>query len=496
MPNFDELGAQALERVGVVDVGSNSVRLVVFDGAARCPAYFYNEKVMCGLGAGLQSSGVLNPAGRARAHDALRRFQTLADSMDLPPLATVATAAVREATDGPEFCAEIANDIGLNLQVVDGQEEARLSAQGVLLGWPEAKGLICDIGGASMELAKVGDGEVGDRLTSDLGPLKLQDLPGGKRELKAHIRSTIERMFEDLGSPKNQPLYLVGGSWRAFAKIDMDRRGYPLHVLHEYRMTSQDVRHSFDMLAHSDHGALGDRCGISGTRMALLPMASLVLRELARAFKPKEIIISSYGIREGMLYEKMSKKLRERDPLLEAARFLESKDARMPGFGDTLFDFVNPLFPRANAATERLIRVACLLHDVNWRAHPDFRADVCFETATRAHLCGLTHTERVQLGLSLTYRYSRKGPSGRFTPYLRLVDRKQRETAAILGKAMRLGGMLWQRPNTQPASLRWRPTKRVLELHLSEDAHPLFGEVAAARFMSLCDTLNATGKIV
>ena len=165
-PLFDDPEARALSRVGVVDVGSNSVRMVIFDGAARSPAYFYNEKVMCELGAGLSEAGRLNPRGRDRALKALRRFQYLADDLGLPGLHVVATAAVREAEDGPDFCAEVKAETGLTISVINGAEEARLSAQGVLLGWPGAYGLICDIGGSSMELAEIGEGEVGLRVTS------------------------------------------------------------------------------------------------------------------------------------------------------------------------------------------------------------------------------------------------------------------------------------------------------------------------------------------
>ena len=189
-PLFADPEARALSRVGVVDVGSNSVRLVVFDGAARSPAYFYNEKIMCALGAGLDETECLSPKGRMRALAALQRFQLLADGMGLAPLTAVATAAVREASDGADFRDQVERDTGLQLWVIDGQEEARLSAQGVLLGWPEAKGLVCDIGGSSMELAEVGNGRVGRRVTSPLGPLKLQNIEGSKQALKSQIKKS------------------------------------------------------------------------------------------------------------------------------------------------------------------------------------------------------------------------------------------------------------------------------------------------------------------
>ena len=179
-PLFDDPSVRRLARVGVVDVGSNSVRLVVFNGAARSPAYFFNEKIMCALGEGLAETGILNQEGRVRALAAIKRFQLLAEGMELPALTAIATAAIRDAQDGDQFCQQVKKETGLLLRVVSGEEEARLSAQGVLLGWPGSFGLVCDIGGSSMELAEIREGEVGRRATSNLGPLQLRDLKGGK----------------------------------------------------------------------------------------------------------------------------------------------------------------------------------------------------------------------------------------------------------------------------------------------------------------------------
>jgi exopolyphosphatase/guanosine-5'-triphosphate,3'-diphosphate pyrophosphatase len=217
--------------------------MVVFDGAARSPAYFFNEKVMCGLGTGIGESGVLHPAGRTRALAALKRFAMLAVDMGVSPLTAVATAAVREASDGAEFRAEVEAETGIRLWVVDGREEARLSAQGVMLGWPGAAGVICDIGGASMELATIGDGRIGKRVTTPLGPLRLQGLGGkdtdsARKARLAEIDRALSTALDEVGTGHGR-LFLVGGSWRAIARLDMERRGYPLRVLHEYLVTSR-----------------------------------------------------------------------------------------------------------------------------------------------------------------------------------------------------------------------------------------------------------------
>ncbi|MDJ1008829.1 MAG: Ppx/GppA family phosphatase [Paracoccaceae bacterium] len=489
-PLFDSPGARALTRVGVVDVGSNSVRLVVFDGAARSPAYFFNEKVMCGLGAGMADTGRLNPDGKARAMVALKRFALLAKGMGAAPLTAVATAAVREAEDGPAFREDVLRETGLRLWVIDGTEEARLSAQGVLLGWPGSYGLVCDIGGSSMELAELQDGEVGKCVTSPLGPLRLAGVKGGKSGRRKTVKAEIDGLRATMGEQSDR-LFLVGGSWRAFARIDMERRGYPLAVLHEYRMSRKDVRATAALIATSDMEELRRATGISETRASLLPLAAPVLTTLLDTFKPHDIAVSSYGIREGMLYEQMPRDLRDRDPLIEACRFAEAKDARLPGFGRTLHNFIAPLFEGRGPDHYRLVRAACLLHDVTWRAHPDYRHEACFDLATRANMAGLAHRERVFLGLALLHRYKNSRSGTRFEPLFGLLSEKEAVAAEQLGKAMRFGAMFSGQDAERMGRLSWSSRRKCLSFHLADGTADLFGEVAQARFQALADSLGA-----
>jgi exopolyphosphatase/guanosine-5'-triphosphate,3'-diphosphate pyrophosphatase len=378
--------------------------------------------------------------------------------------------------------------------VIDGPEEARLSAQGVLLGWPGAYGLVCDMGGASMELAEINGGRVGRCVTSALGPLKLRDIKGGKKARRSHIRATLDRLRADLGEQKNR-LFLVGGSWRAFARIDMARRGYPLHVLHEYRMSAADVRATIKHIENTAPEDLRAQSGVSSARIALVPYAAEVLREVVKTFRPHDIAISSYGIREGLLYEQMPQPLRDRDPLIEACRFAEAKDARLPGFGRVLYNFILPIFKSVGEERLRIVKAACLLHDVSWRAHPDYRAEDCFDNATRANLGGLKHAERVVLGLALLYRYSNKREGTRFDKLAGLITERERHEAEVLGRALRFAAMLWLKDNAHLGEMRWFPKRKVLELRLSPEAAPLFGEVARARFAALCSALGAQADI-
>ena len=493
-PLFDDPSTRALSRVGVVDVGSNSVRMVVFDGAARSPAYFYNEKVMCGLGKGLAETGRLNPDGRKRALAALKRFSLLADGMGISPLTVVATAATREASDGPEFQADVLRETGLKLWVIDGDEEARLSAQGVLLGWPEAQGIVCDMGGNSMELARIGGGKVGKRASTQLGPFRLLQVEGGADKRRAHIDRVLKDVQNDFKST-GERIYLVGGSWRVIARLDMERRNYPLTVLHEYRMTPKGLLDTLDWIAANDLSQLRARTGTSGERMELVPQACEVLREMIAIFKPSEIDISAYGIREGLLYEQMPERLRARDPLIEAARMSEMTTARVPGFGKKLFEFLLPLFRESSRERLRLIKAACLLHDTTWRAHPDYRAEACFDNATRANLGGLDHPGRVFLGLALLHRYKNSHSGSRLEPLFRLLSDDEMQEAEVLGKAMRFGAMFSIADPAVAGALDWQPKKRIIELTLTSLGQGLFGEVAQSRFASLATALKAQSVI-
>lgn len=428
-----------LRRVGVIDIGSNSVRMVVFDGAARSPAYFYNEKVLCGLGRGMSETGRLHPEGRASALSSIQRFVALAEHMQLGVLSAVATAAVREAEDGPDFVAEIERKTRLPVMVASGRQEATLSAQGVLLGWPDAEGLVCDIGGSSMELARIVRGKIVAAETSPLGPLSLHGLPEAERpaRIAAHLARLRDVFTEETGR-----LYLVGGSWRAIGRLDMIRRNYPLHVLHEYRLKAGLLAETAEWVQSQTPDHLSSMTDTSLARLTLVPTAGQVLCGVLDTFKPDDVAISAYGLREGLLYAHMTKPIRKRDPLLEAARHMEEASARFPGFGDALYRWLKPLYAHQDRSLRRLNKAACLMHDITWRAHPDYRPEVCFESVTRANLGGLNHPERVFLGLALLNRYKPSHKVATAEPLLPLLDADRIQAAEALGRAMRLGAML------------------------------------------------------
>lgn len=490
--HIPRLDKDRLRRIGVIDVGSNSVRLVVFDGMARSPAYFYNEKVLCGLGAGMSETGMLSPAGWESALRTLHRFAALAGRMELSGMIAVATAAVREAKDGRAFCDQVERETGLTLHIASGSEEARLASQGVLLGWPDAEGLVCDMGGASVELAQVAGGEMVHGATSPLGPLKLVDFTDPEKRDK-YLRKTAKALRKAVPEPAPR-LYLVGGSWRAIARLDMERVGYPLKVLHAYEPPVGQLVETLDWIQTQEQARMSDMTGTSAARLSLVPLASLVLKELLRRIAPERVVISAFGLREGLLYRQMPEEMRGLDPLVEACRHWETLSARAPGFGDALYTWITPLFPEAEPATLRLIHAACLLHDVNWRAHPDYRAEVSYESVTRANMAGIDHPERVYLGLALLSRYKSVPPSEQASRYGALLSRERAAEAEILGRAMRLGAMLSGSSVGVLEHARIGRDENTLVLTLRGTAREFGGEAVERRLQSLASRLQCAAR--
>ena len=482
--NFKEkVSSGSIERLGVIDIGSNSVRLVVFDGAARSPAYFYNEKVICSLGSNLSSDNVLNVDNKNKALAALKRFVLLSKAMHVTLIA-VATAAVRNSKDGVAFCEEILQETGLNVTILTGEEEANLSAQGVLLGWPGADGLVCDLGGASLELAEISKGTVGKTISCPIGPLYLNQFYLDQKLQRDFVNSELKKS-KKLFSRKYTNIYLVGGSWRSIARTQMEMTDYPLKVLHEYQMRIAEIKGTLTWIMRASLKDLEAKSPSSSSRLRLLPSSAIILNELIDCFQPKKLAVSSYGIREGLLHSAMNKKLREQDPLLEACRHMEASAARIPGFGLTLFNFIMPLFETSEKNFVRLIKAACFLHDVSWRAHPDYRAEVCFDNATRANLGGIDHQGRAFLAIALLYRYKSPKKNEIFSKIFSILDKKDRRKAEILGKAMRFGAMLSGSTADSMGKLELDNSKKLLKLKISEKNKDLFGKVVQQRFASV-----------
>jgi len=479
-------------RVGVIDVGSNSVRLVVFDGAVRSPNYFYNEKVMAGLGLDLTKTGKLHPEGKERALRALRRFYHLSERMNLTSLAAVATEAVRAASDGPEFCQRVLDEIGIELVPISGEQEAHLSAQGVLLGWPKTSGLVCDIGGASMELAELDMGKVNIARSSRLGPMSVLGRFSDAKKQNSYINKELANLTEGYKLDVDT-LFLVGGSWRALAMIHMELTNYPLRVVHDFVVSPSAFVKTLKLVAVKTPEALKAEVKAPSARAELLPMAAKIMIRLLARIDVSEIAFSSYGLREGLLFDNMPKDLRESDPLISASRGMEQSQSRFPGFGDVVFEWIKPLFADYGAAMHRLIHATCLLHDVHWRSHPDYRSDVCFDAATHANMGGIDHGGRVFLAWALLHRYKAKRISQNYSDVRSLLHEDEIALAETVGQAIRLGAMMSGGDQSEMGRLILTP--KAVNLELSNGSKAVFGEVVMKRLQAVANGLDRAATV-
>lgn len=482
-------GDSADKPVAVVDVGSNSVRLVVFDRAKRVPIPVFNEKVVCGLGRGLDTTGRLHPEGFSMAVQTLQRFAALTDAMGVDDITVFATAAVREAADGPEFVAKVALKCGLQVRPIAGEEEARLSALGVLAAFPGATGLMGDLGGASVEIVGLRQGSIAEQATLPMGPI---------RSATADAKRTIERhlgALDWLGGARGGTFYAVGGSWRALARVHMNYMKYPLLVTHHYVIPGAEALTFSDLIANLSTGTLRKVPGISKKRVESVPFAAFLLKRLIEESGVADVVFSAYGVREGYMFDRLPEAVRDEDPLIAASRDLAWMTGRATADGETLFHWMTPVFPGEDEREARLRRAACLLADLEWSEHPDYRVEHALLRILRYPLVGTDHPGRAYMGLAVASRHSRvrKALHDRFLR--RLIDDREAGRARATGLAMRLGYTMSGGVISLLEQTALRRENDVLVLELPKHADVLVGDVVQRRFKSLATSLGCTPRV-
>ncbi|MGE0718984.1 MAG: Ppx/GppA family phosphatase [Alphaproteobacteria bacterium] len=430
--------APAPGRVGVIDIGSNSIRLVVFDGAKRSPLALFNEKVLCGLGRGLERTRRLSPEGTIQGLESLRRFVQLARLMEVARLDVLATAAVRDAVDGATFVAQVERQCSVSVRVISGGEEALLSAGGVLCGIPDADGVMGDLGGGSVELVALANGAMADAVTLPLGPLRLADATGDSpKKARALVDSAIGKV-DWLTSCRGRDLYLVGGAWRALARIHMDAANYPLHVIHQYAVERPAMAGFLDALEGRTRKSLEKLTGVSRRRLEAVPYAAVVLGRMLRRIEPRRVVFSAYGLREGHLFSLLDPEERRRDPLIEACRDVASRTRRFAIEGDQLFAWTNGLFADDVPGRRRIRHAAALLGDTTWNEHPDYRAEHAYLRALRLPYGGIDHRARVALATALHARYGGDFDAPIMAPFKPLAAAVDIVWARAVGVALRI----------------------------------------------------------
>ena len=428
--------------IAIVDIGSNSVRLVAYEGLGRAPRQIFNEKSLCALGHGVALTGLLPDDGMAKALAALRRFRVLCSILGVGQLHVLATAAARDAKNGPAFLEAATQAIGHEISLISGQREAELSAHGVVSSFHRPDGVVGDLGGGSLELIDVKGAQLAQGVSLPLGGLTLIDASKQSPRAAAKIAREALSGCRVMDRLAGRTFYAVGGTWRAIAKLHMRQRNYPLAVMHGYAIPAQDAADFASVLTRVATETLLGIEAVNAQRRPLLPYGAAVIAEIIRRAKPKEIMISSAGVREGLLYEMLDAHERRVDPLLSAAADANVLFSRAPRHAEDLCDWTDQFMLTSHLdelpEERRLRHAACLLADVNWRAHPDYRAEESVNLVENSSLTGVDHAGRAFLALTMAYRYlglddDEVSPQIRALASARMLDR-----ARIVAAAMRL----------------------------------------------------------
>jgi exopolyphosphatase/guanosine-5'-triphosphate,3'-diphosphate pyrophosphatase len=488
------------ETIAIIDIGSNSVRLVVYEMLARSPAQVFNEKEMAGLGRQVATTGRLAEDAMERALEALLRFRILCEAMQVGEIRVIATAAAREAANGPAFLAKAEQAIGQRIELISGGREAYLSGLGVISGFAEPHGVAGDLGGGSLELVGVDGNRVGPGISLPIGGLALMDKAKGQIKLAEKIVREQLDHHPQLAAMRGKDFFAVGGTWRALATLHQRQSGYPLSVMHGYTVPARDVADFARLVERADASVLEAIDAVSSARRPLLAYGALVLDLLIKRGRPRAVVISASGVREGLLYDMLPEDERRVDPLLRGAQDYNQLRAREPRHAADLIEWVRRLVASAglpdDPAGGRLQDAACLLSDIGWRAHPDYRGEQSLNVIAHAAFSGVDHPGRAFLALTVFHRYAgAKSDSPAAAGLRQLLTPRLLERSQLLASAFRVAYLLSAgMPGILPRATLACVDSRLI-LRLSGELHALSSERVTGRLKQLAKLLGRDYEI-
>ncbi|CAA7613696.1 Ppx/GppA family phosphatase [Magnetospirillum sp. SS-4] len=483
------------EPIGIIDIGSNSIRLCVYDIAHRVPVPLFNEKAVCGLGMGIGSTGRLNPDGIETALAALGRFVTLCRAMDVSRLDILATAAVRDAADGEAFVREVERRHRVRIKVLSGGQEAKMAAMGVLCGTPDANGIVADLGGGSLELVTVEGGDFGRFVTMPLGMLRLAEASGDNRDRAGSIVEGHLNHISWLKQGRGRNIYAVGGAWRAIARICINQTQHPLTVLDNFSLEAKEALRILELVSQQSRKSLEKIPGVSRKRVGGLPLAALILGKVVRAVQPARLVFSIYGMREGQFFKRLPDKMKTEDPLLAVCRQMAILNSRFPEHGDELLAWTAPLFPGETPRETQLRHATCLVSDIFWNEHPDYRAEQAFLRILRLPFMGVGHRHRAAIAFAIYCRYQGNEDSPLVQRAIGLMEEGWLHRCRVVGLALRLAHTLSGGAPNLLRQTRLFVENRLLVLE-SPAANPAFAIDAERAFDRLAKALDCEALAV
>lgn len=425
-------------RIGVIDIGSNSIRLVVYNGLTRAPLPIVNRKAVIGLGTDVERFGRIGDEAFDAGVAAIAALVRIAEDVPVKRLALLATAAVRDAENGEAFQAAVRAACGRDMTVLTGDQEARMSALGVISASPDASGIVGDLGGGSLELIAIERGEVLQQTSLRIGPLRLIERTGGRLDDAAHAIDAALSTVTWLDVLRDREFYAVGGAWRSIARLHMGQHDYPLQVIHGFHLARREARDFTAMLEHLGRQTTAQIRAVSRKRAEVLPWGAVVLERVIAAVQPSDIMFSAHGLREGYHFGELPAAMRLEDPLLAACRDLAGQHRRFADGAGLLEAWLAPVASSLEGLSPRLLTALCILADVGWQEHPEYRAEQAMLRTLRMPWSVLSHGERGFLGLALFVRYGGSASAPAADTCRRLLGEDGARRAKALGKALRV----------------------------------------------------------
>jgi exopolyphosphatase / guanosine-5'-triphosphate,3'-diphosphate pyrophosphatase len=490
-----ELDPERAKRVdrppyAIVDIGSNSIRLLVYDQLGRAPMPRFNEKSLARLAEGVAESGAIAPDHFRRAVEAVRRFRAIADAMGVSRIDAVATEAMRRASNGAKLAEAIEAESGLKVRILSGGQEARFATLGVISGFFRPVGSVGDMGGGSLEVAEAIDDHVGDRWVSlPLGALPVEVMMSeGLSAAKRQIDEILQRSLpKALARPVFHP---VGGGWRALAKAHIEAVAAPVKVVHGYTLSAGEARDFARAVSRLTAAKLAATLGVTERRARTLPAAALTLDRVLKHLKPERVVFSALGLREGFLYSQLSREEQYLDPLIEGAQLIGLPLARVPEFAPELVSWTENLFPGETTAEKRLRVAVCALSDIAWRGAADLRAEESFRRLLEFPFIGVTHPERVFIAAAIHARYVGRPDAPWLSPAIKLLTPADRRRAQILGRAILLAYRFSGGVPAVLESARLRIDPDCIRLEVASAARAPDSEVVSERLKLLASAIG------
>lgn len=482
--------ASSSTSIAIIDIGSNSIRLMVYDALKRMPLPLYNEKILCGLARNLTVGGNLDKDSVGLALHAVGRFITLSRIMKVGELCIFATAAVRDASDGKAFVASLQHTYDVEVEILTGEEEARFAGLGVLSGIPDAEGVVGDLGGGSLELISVAEGISKKGASFPIGALRLIAEGSGQVPVYDKIISKALDAFSLKEKLQGKTFYAVGGAFRNLAKIHITRKGYGLRVLHHYTIEREEFLETLRLVSKMSGKALQRLGDIPKKRLDILPAASRVAYYIMKQGNPKDIVFSVHGVREGVLFSKLSSEDKKQDPLLAGCYDMVSKVADNSLYSQELERWMRFFFTKEDSHLRRLRMAICLLSEISRYENTEYRAELAYKRVLDSALGGINHKDRVFMATALFYRYA-KGPADTLDdPLQQLLTAEAFTQAQIIGTTIRLARCLTGCGTGFLEKIPLKMTPSELILSLQKENTILVGETLEKRLSNLATVVR------